>query len=162
MGKKIETKVCDTCNKEKPITAFSLNGRNGYRNKKCKPCVIYNKNGDKKVCKACNIQKPIDEFPISNTHGVKAARCKLCRINKILIPKEKKELNGKSKFVSQRLTNVTKEDYKNTYLFLKNILGYDLKSKLSIHEQFCLKHNLTPHNPLNTFKEYYSIEECFK
>jgi hypothetical protein len=163
MRKKIiEMKICATCQSEKPITAFSLNGRNGYRNRRCKPCVIINANhGDRKICSACDIEKPIDEFSTTNVYGLKKSRCKLCVINKILIPKEKRYLNGKSKFSTQRLSNVTKEDYKDTYIFLKTILGYDLNSHLSIHEQFCLRHNLTPHNPPNSFPEHFSVEECF-
>jgi hypothetical protein len=157
-----ETKICIECKVEKSITAFRLNNKNGNRNKKCKSCVtIKINNGAKKLCRACNIVKNIDEFPTTSTQGLKASRCKLCKSNKILIPIEKRELNSKTKFITQRLTNITKEDYKDAYIFLRDALGFDLKSKLSIHEQFCLKHNLTPHNPLNTFKEYYSIEECF-
>lgn len=164
MKYKIEhTKICCICNVEKPISAFSLNGRDGYRNIRCKPCVIINtNNGDKKTCKACDIEKPINEFSTKNINGLKQSRCKLCVINKIYIPQEKKDLSGKSNYSPERLGNITKEDYKDTYIFLRNVLGYDLSSHLSIHEQFCLKYNLTPHNPLNSFKVHYSIEECFK
>jgi hypothetical protein len=156
------TKICHTCQIEKPITAFSLNGRDGYRNRRCKPCVITNFNGDKKTCKACDIEKPINEFPSSNTYGVKASRCRLCITNKILIPTEKKSFNKKKDTSMPRLGNITKETYKEMYIFLRDVLGYDLNSNLSIHEQFCLKHNLSPNNPENTFENHFSIEECFK
>ncbi len=164
MKYKVElTQICRMCNVEKPITAFKLNGAYGYRNIRCKPCVItMTNNGDKKTCMACDIEKPIDEFSTKGGDGLKISRCKLCVINKIYIPEEKKKLSGKSNYPTERLSShLTKEDFKDTYIFLRDALGFDLKSKLSIHEQFCLKHNLTPHNPLNTFKQYYSIEECF-
>ena len=157
-----ETKICDTCKVEKIITAFSISGRNGYRNRRCKHCVTINANKtDKKVCRACDIEKPIDEFPTTSVNGLKASRCKLCKNNNILIPREKRDVYGKSNFSPQRLVNITKEDYKDTYIFLRDSLGYDLTSHLSIHEQFCLKHNLTPHIPLNSFPEQFSIKDCF-
>lgn len=160
--KRNETKICDTCKVEKSITSFSISGRDGYRNRRCKHCVTINSNkGDKKVCRACNIEKSIYEFPTTSINGLKASRCKLCKNNNIFISKEKKNEYAKSNFSPPRLSNVTKEDYKETYIFLRDTLGYDLTSNLSIHEQFCLKHNLTPHNPLNSFPGQYTIEDCF-
>ena len=157
-----ETKICDTCKVEKTITSFSINGRDGYRNRRCKHCVTINaNNGDRKLCRACDTEKPIDEFPTTSVNGLKASRCKICVTNKILIPKEKRNVFGKSQYSPQRLVNITKEDYKDTYIFLRDSLGYDLTSHLSIHEQFCLKHNLTPHIPLNLFTEQFSIKDCF-
>lgn len=157
-----ETKICDTCKVEKNITAFSISGRNGYRNRRCKHCVTINANqSDKKVCRACDIEKPIDEFPTSSVNGLKASRCKICKNNNILIPREKREKTGAKRYTTSRLINVTKEDYSNMYIFFRDVLGYDITSNLSIHEQFCLKYNLTPHNPPNSFADHLSIKDCF-
>jgi hypothetical protein len=157
-----ETKVCDTCHVEKSITSFSISGRDGYRNRRCKYCVTINANqADKKVCRACDIEKPIDEFPTTSVNGLKASRCKVCKNNNIYIPREKRNLFGKSSYSPPRLIHVTKQDCTDMYIFLRDTLKYDLKSNLSIHEQFCLKYNLTPNNPLNTFPDQYSIEDCF-
>lgn len=157
-----ETKVCDACRTEKPITQFSIAGRDGYRNRRCKVCVTFENNPtDRKVCRACGIEKPILQFPTNGKNGVKAPRCKICKNNNVLIPKDKRlNVNGR-RFSSSRLSNVTKDDYTNMYIFLRDIMGYDITSHLSIHEQFCLKYNLTPHNPPNSFPEHFSVEDCF-
>jgi hypothetical protein len=55
-----------------------------------------------------------------------------------------------------RLVNTSKNDYVETYEFLKRI-GYKLDE--SIHEQFCSKHDLTPTEP-QTFTHHYSTKDC--
>lgn len=158
----IKTKICDACGASKPLTSYSVNGRDGYRNRRCKICVYLGVPDKKtKVCPACNVEKPMIDFTTDHKKE-RVRRCKLCKSRGIKIPPEKKiNTKGVKKGPMPRLANVTKEDYKNMYLLFSEVMGYDINSKLSIHEQFCQRHNLTPNNPLNHFKEFISVEECF-
>lgn len=121
-----------------------------------------NKNDQEtKLCRACNRIKPLSAF-IATSKGEKGARCKLCKSKNILIPRTEKLTYSKKvkEEMGLRLRAITKQDYIDTYIFLKEVMGYDLSSEFSIHEQFCIKHNLTPNYPLNEFDKHFSIEDC--
>ena len=121
-----------------------------------------NKNDQEmKLCRACNQIKPLKSF-IMITHSERGARCRLCKANGIKIPKvEKLTISSKVRNeMGLRLKSITKKDYVDTYKFLRDTLGYDLNSEFTIHEQFCIKHNLTPHSPEKEFENHYSIKDC--
>lgn len=114
-----------------------------------------------KTCIGCLNDKPISSFGKNKQKpGGYNPRCKICMLNGvkkhrepiITLPNDNNTL---------KLTPVTQQDYIDTYKFLENI-GYDLKSPLSIHEQFCLKYGFEP-KKRNKSKEkiYYSKEELF-
>ena len=95
-----------------------------------------------KVCCACRKEKDITSFyrNIMMPTGWEA-RCKLCKKDKVSCrAKTDRSKSGRPKQMSSpQLWNVKKEDWIETYNFLKSI-GYDITQ--NIHEQFCLKHNL--------------------
>jgi len=100
---------------------------------------------ERKICKACGVEKDIKSFnKIGNGF---LPRCKVCIStgNKIYKGNSKSH-QKKRKWASFddnqiRISNPTKEDYRQMYEFL-SLLGYDLKSDKSIHRQFLEKHNL--------------------
>jgi hypothetical protein len=146
-----DTKICSICGITKHYLQFNINGRDGYRNKKCKICLSKhikskhkdNKSPETKVCKACGIERPITFFWIV-VNEKRQSRCKICFKKKIFIsPKvdgeyfpKKKKFNKSEMF---RLNAPTFEDYVLTYKFLETC-GYDIKE--DIHKQFCEKYNL--------------------
>lgn len=148
------TKICSVCGVEQHYLQFNINGRNGYRNKKCKICLskhIKSKHKDynspeTKVCKACNIERPITFFwrVVGNK---RQNRCKVCFKNKVFIqprcaPEDRPEKKSKyHKTYNEifRLDAPTAEHYKLTYDFLKSC-GYNISE--DIHKQFCEKYNL--------------------
>ena len=124
--------------------------------------MVMNKNDQEmKLCRACNKIKPLNMF-ITIKNGERGARCRLCKANGIVIPKaEKLTISSKVKNdIRLRLKSITKKDYIDTYEFLRDSLGYDLNSEFTIHEQFCIKYNLTPHSPEQEFDNHFSIKDC--
>ena len=174
-------KVCIICNKEKDCLDYNINGRNGYRNKKCKICLsIFLKekrnnpakprsktvsilevgNDTARICKACGVEYPINHFYFVNSNkGTRNGRCKTCYKKKIYIYKNTN--NTKYKPTPQhkqtydqifRLTNVNKQDYVLTYKFLSQ-MGYDISKNIS--KQFCEKYNLEyKEKPKNAESQY--------
>jgi hypothetical protein len=149
-----DTKICSVCGVEQHYLQFNINGRNGYRNKKCKVCLSKHKKQssvdyklvETKVCKCCNIERHITFF--WRIVGEKRqSRCKVCFKNKVfiqprLLPEdkiEKKSKYNKSHDEIFRLEAPNAEDYKFTYKFLESC-GYDITG--DIHKQFCEKYNL--------------------
>ena len=133
-------KVCIICNKEKDCLDYNLNGRDGYRNLRCKYCLSvlakekrknYNEFKSKttpplkkidetvRVCKACNVEYPINYFwSVNKDKGTRNARCKICYKKKIYIykdydgPKYKVIPRHKQTYNQiLRLNHVKKEDY---------------------------------------------------
>ena len=162
-----DKKICSTCKIEKHYLEFNLNGRNGYRNKKCKTCVKSLKSGIPiiilKTCKACLIERTIDNFDKSKDwpDGYQS-RCKICKNNgtKIMFKnsgKWSKKNKIKTNYRGLIITNTMKHDYIETFVFLREA-GYNLKE--DIHIQFCEKYGLTPNTPKKTFKNYYSQKDC--
>lgn len=142
-----DTKICSICGITKHYLQFNINGRDGYRNKKCKICLskhIKTKNIkliETRICKACGIIRPLTYFWIL-TGEKRQSRCKICFKKKIFIyPKVNPEDRPPKKRKSEmfRLNATTFEDYELTYKFLE-ICGYDIKE--DIHKQFCEKYNL--------------------
>jgi hypothetical protein len=150
-----DTKICSVCGIEKHYLQFNINGRNGYRNKKCKICLGKQikessedyKSTETKICKACNIERHISFF--WRVVGEKRqSRCTVCFKNKVYIqPRlspedriEKKSEYQKSHDEILRLDAPSAKDYMLTYKFLENC-GYDISK--DIHKQFCEKYNLT-------------------
>jgi hypothetical protein len=153
-------KICAVCNQEKPLSRFTINGRNGYRRRVCKVCISQKLKMtvpmalDTKVCKACNVEKEIKCF--SKQQGIGdgyAARCKKCKLEGNLIPKEKKE---RIEFRPLTLAAPSIQDYILMYKLMEDI-GYSLKE--DIHIQFCTKYGLTPNIPKQTFLHYYSQKD---
>jgi hypothetical protein len=159
-----DTKVCSVCGIEKHYLEYNINGRGGYRNKKCKTCLsnYFRKKtnqelpAETKVCKACNIERPITFF-WKSSNGNRQNRCKVCFKNKQFIQQrvapEDKEYK-KSKYHKTydeifRLDAPTANDYKLTYSFLESC-GYDISK--DIHKQFCEKYNLK-YKKKNSFTE---------
>jgi hypothetical protein len=159
-----ESKICLHCKIRKLTSEFTVHKSNGRRSGKCKSCIIKLNGGvDRKHCRACDVTKPLEDFPTCGNTGKKGPRCTECKNNKILIPKELKYITSQRRKDSyQRIVHITKKDYKQTYEFLNEKLGYDLNSKKTIHEQFCERYNLIPNFPLNQFKDFHSIEDCFE
>jgi len=141
-------KICGVCKKEKSITSYTITGKNGYRRKVCKVCVSQGLKMEKKidegnrVCCSCQKQKPLTEYYKNrNVSSGYSGKCKKCVSSGNLCIK--KEKSNKKKLIKREvgptLYSVSKEDWLETYSFLKSI-GYDLTK--NIHEQFCLKYNL--------------------
>jgi hypothetical protein len=162
-----DTKVCSECNVKKDYLEFNLNGRNGYRNKRCKQCVKSLKAGipiiKLKTCKACLIERPINNFEKSKdwSDGYQS-RCKICKKNgtKIVFASDgkwAKKRNIKTNYRGLVITNPMKQDYIDTFMFLRDA-GYNLKE--DIHIQFCEKYGLTPNSPKKVFKKTYSQKDC--
>jgi uncharacterized protein YpbB len=121
-----------------------------------------------KECCACKETKELKLFYKNNAiKGGYSARCKkcvrnnkLCRqgrpIGSVKKVKETKTNGYKDSFIEIRLVNTRKEDYVETYKFLKRI-GYKLDE--SIHEQFCKMHDLEP-TPAKEFLHHFSPKDC--
>ncbi len=147
-------RVCNVCGKEKPITSYSINGREGYRRKSCKLCYAtrFERQGIlidtstlvQKMCKACKMIKDIKNFhknlQFRDGHD---ARCKLCKQKGITCTKKgsHNEFQKKIKDADNglKLSSVRREDWLDTYKLLGD-MGYDLTKNIS--EQFCEKYNL--------------------
>ena len=102
-----------------------------------------------KICCSCLKQKTIENF-WKNTQikGGRDNKCKMCKVQgKFCVKKELKRPNAgrPKKSNAPQLFNVKKEDWVETFIFLKKI-GYDLSGHRTIHEQFCEKHHITPKN----------------
>lgn len=96
----------------------------------------------KQLCCACNKEKPMSEFyrNIALKSGY-MSKCKKCKITGISCRKKKEKKIIKRKSEGLFMFNTTKEDWIEMFQFLQKI-GYSLETP--IHEQFCLKYNLTP------------------
>jgi hypothetical protein len=160
-------KTCSSCNVEKSLSCFSIAGRNGYRNRKCKICISNGKKDaiislEQKRCTACSKIKSLLFFYKKTTmEDGYQPRCKSCVLNKQYSP----HYPGNPNFVKPdlkfgnmfRLFKTTKEEFIESYKLLER-WGYDLKSTKTIHEQFCEKHNLKPHIRRIPLDPHYSIE----
>jgi hypothetical protein len=159
-------RVCNVCEKEKPITSFSINGRKGYRRKSCKLCyatrfermeiIIDKDNLKEKMCKACMNVKDMKSFHKNNLFkDGYDSRCKLCKqMGKTITVKGgkseyKRRISGSDEEI--RLSSVHTEDWLETYDLLK-LMGYDLTKNIA--EQFCSKYNL-PYKEKNDRKGLY-------
>lgn len=113
-----------------------------------------------KICIACLNEKSIESFGKNkNKPGGRNPRCKVCMLNGVKKYREPVLYNPTNHFF--RLGNLKKEDYIDTYKFLES-MGYDLKSPLSIHEQFCLKYGFEPtKKQVWRDRNFYSIEDLF-
>lgn len=113
-----------------------------------------------KTCCACKKEKEIKSFyrNAAMPSGWES-RCKLCKKTGVKCRASKdddgRKKNGKTRN-SPQLWNVCKQDWIDTYDFLKSI-GYDLHT--NIHEQFCLKHNLKPRPRMKEKSKQYSPKE---
>lgn len=98
-----------------------------------------------KICCACKKEKEIKSFYKNKMMPLGyESRCKVCKQNKL-------KCNGRGEYGKKagrpqlkntpQLWNVRKEDWIETYEFLKSI-GYDLNK--NIHEQFCERYDLKP------------------
>ena len=115
-----------------------------------------------KKCKACGLTKGLKSFGKNkNVSSGYNSRCKMCFKDGIKIQRSEKEpLLGSSDRLMLNLAFITKEDYINTFKALR-IMGYDLTSELSIHQQFCEKHGLEPLKRKPVGKTIYTKEELF-
>jgi hypothetical protein len=121
-----------------------------------------------KTCCACKETKELKLFYVNNVmKDGYYARCKKCmRLGKLCRQgrpfgstkpvKETTGTNRKSGWEEIRLVNPRKEDYIDTYEFLKRI-GYKMDE--SIHQQFCDKHDLKPKKS-KPFKNHFSPKDC--
>lgn len=168
-------KICIQCNKEKDELQFNINGRNGYRNLRCKICLASNRQAKvatepdtivkpsseltHKTCKVCEKNRLIKYFwKNSQYKDGYDARCKICRIEGRKQPKKnisKKTTPKHLQNVDQiiKLTFLRKEDFMSMWEFLES-MGYDIHNKeKSVHEQFIDKWNgLTNSNMTYTTK----------
>ena len=87
-------------------------------------------------------------------------RCKVCKKNKVSCrAKTDRSRAGRPKHRnSPQLWNVRKEDWIETYEFLKSI-GYDLSGDKTIHEQFCERYNLEPRKRMYEKSIQYSPKD---
>jgi hypothetical protein len=160
-------KTCAACNVEKSLINFTVSGREGYRNKRCKICVKNKKfevivGNDSKRCTSCSQVKLLQSF-YKRTHLKDGydTRCKNCVNNQLY---SSNYFRGKEKYIKDpafdeifRLKRTTEKDYIETYKFFERI-GYDLKSPKTIHQQFCERHNLNEHIRKQPFPNYRSKE----
>lgn len=94
-----------------------------------------------KTCSRCKIEKPFDEFYYRfDSKDKRTPRCKVCEMENQRELKLKKNPDYKPKTQKEKIeTRFQNEiELKNELL---TILGYDLNSELSIHQQFLLRHN---------------------
>lgn len=155
-------KTCIQCNKEKDELQFNINGRDGYRNLRCKICLAINRQtkiatksntimepqpeSTHKTCKVCEKNRLIKYFwKNSQYKDGYDSRCKICRIEGRKQPKKNirnkttpKHLQTLSQIVILRAVN--KEDFIGMWKFLGDI-GYDIHAEKSVHEQFVDKWN---------------------
>lgn len=108
-----------------------------------------------RLCKACNQVLKIKWFyPCKTCKDGYYARCKTCKKNGVKIYKGEKKPKATRNYSHLSLFAPTKEDWTETYMFLKGI-GYSLSGNKTIHEQFCEKYNLKPK------KRTYEKSICF-
>ena len=161
--------ICVACKKEKLITSFSVNGRNGYRRKICKACIglgitkVPVEESDYRYCAACKLDKPSKDFYRNKLliSGYET-RCKKCKNNRIKINQDGPRYAHRKPYQQEwanyfNIIGVTKDDYKSMYIFL-NKVGYSLEEN-NIHEQFCKKWGLTPHKPKKPFKNTFTPKD---
>ena len=99
---------------------------------------------ESKVCGACNKLLKIKWFYTCKTcRDGYYARCKTCKKDGIKIYKGVKKPKSTRNYSHLSLFAPTKEDWVDTYMFLKGI-GYEIREDKTIHEQFCEKYNLKP------------------
>lgn len=163
--------ICPVCKKQKLITSFSINGKNGYRRKICKICIglgitkvpiNMSDASNVRYCEACEIQKTIKDF--YRNRAMKDGyelRCKVCQKNNIKRNKDRSNLSKKRPHEQKwknyfNIVGVTKNHYRDMFLFLESS-GYSLKQ--DIHIQFCNKWGLTPSNPKREFKNQYTPKD---
>ena len=163
----VKTKVCAACSIEKNITQFTVSGRKGYRNKRCKLC-ISNKISSKpstetRICVCCGEKKTLNDFYKNATYSSGYEnKCKVCKNNKVLIPKEKRQENGTGyDGYSFKISQPSIEDFIEAYTALKK-LGYDLTSNKTIHEQFCERYNLRPKKRQSILNTKYDMNKILE
>lgn len=115
-----------------------------------------------KLCRACGIEKSIKSFGV-NRHlpGGYNQRCKVCMSEGKFIPPKEKYKNDSitpSDRLMLNLAFITKEDYINTFKALR-MMGYDLETPKTIHQQFCEKYGLEPSKRKPVGKTIYTKEE---
>lgn len=113
-----------------------------------------------KICCYCGEEKPIKSFYVNNylPSGFEP-RCKICKNSKKKCRKKGTSGRGyKPEIDAPKLWNVRKQDWVDTYNFLKKI-GYDLSSHKSIHQQFCEKYNLEPRKRMYEKSIIYTPDE---
>lgn len=96
-----------------------------------------------KICCACGKDKPITSFYRNKImkDGYEG-KCKYCKKTNVKCRSGDRKKPGRPKLKNTpQLWNVRKEDWIETFEFLKKI-GYSLER--NIHEQFCERHNLVP------------------
>lgn len=98
-----------------------------------------------KVCCYCGKSKTLDNYYKQPRMKDGLMRlCKKCKLmgltclNKLKASGPKRNL---SKELELNLKNVKKEDWIQMYTLLQN-LGYNISDDVSVHSQFCEKHNL--------------------
>lgn len=113
-----------------------------------------------KICCSCEKEKTLNEFWRNrDTKSGYDGKCKYCRVKGYYCKKKPKKESGKPKNIEgPQLYNCSKQDWIETYEFLKNI-GYDLSGEKTIHEQFCEKHNLTPRKRMREKSIQYSPKD---
>jgi hypothetical protein len=108
-----------------------------------------------KICKACSLEKKITRFTMLAS-GNRGNTCNLCKsLGRTQKKGEKKSKTKKNNPL--QLGNISMRDYVDMYEFLEK-LGYSLEG--DIHEQFCKRYGLTPHEPKNKFNRHYSAQDC--
>jgi hypothetical protein len=160
-------KRCAACYVEKSLSNFTISGRDGYRNRRCKICISQKKqeaivNENEKKCTACFQVKPLTSFYKRNhLKDGYDPRCKICVRNKTYNPSfiSRFETYDPDPAFDEifRLRCTKVEDYVDTYKFFERI-GYDLQSPKTIHQQFCERHNLNEHIRKDPFPNYHSKE----
>ena len=87
------------------------------------------------------------------------ARCKMCKKAKILCRKKEGIKRGRPKYLDgPQLLNVRKQDWIETYEFLK-MIGYELSGDKTIHQQFCERYNLPPRKRMKEKSIQYSPKD---
>lgn len=95
-----------------------------------------------KICCACKKEKDWNSF-YRNALMPSGweSRCKVCKNTRVSCRAKKSKVIKVQYRDAPHLHYVKKEDWIDTYDFLK-LIGYDLTK--NIHEQFCIKYNLEP------------------
>lgn len=112
---------------------------------------------ESKICCACQKLKKIKDYYVNR--ALKSGydnKCKMCRLHGRLCRKKDTPKRPKPKKREINLTNVTKEDWVETYLFLEKI-GYDITNDL--HHQFCERHGLKPRKRMKEKTLYFSPKD---
>jgi hypothetical protein len=163
----MEVKTCAACGVTKKITNFTVSGRDGYRNKRCKLCVNNGRASvppsELRMCKCCSENKPLSEFYRNSTYSNGyETRCKTCKKAGLTIPKDKLyDIEDNSEAYQFKISHLTEEDYLDTYRTLQAI-GYDIHSQKTIHQQFCEKYNLRPKKRKTILDTRFDKDEMVK